>query len=57
MALEAVWETPAWLRKRNRSAPFSGRPPLAVTVAGDGGGIGEVMRFLARHALRGPVAG
>lgn len=52
-ALEAVGETPAWLSLRNRSAPFSVRPPLAVMVAGNDQGIGEVMRFLAGPALRG----
>lgn len=50
-ALEAVRETSAWLRQRNRSAP------LALMVAGNNDeGIGEVMRFLARLALRRSVA-
>ena len=55
-ALEAVGETPAWLSRRNRSAPFSGRTPLAVMAAGNDEGISEVMRFLARLALRRSVA-
>lgn len=56
-ALEAVGETPAWLRQRNRSPPFSGRAPLAVMAAGDGEGIHVVMRFLTRLALRRSMAG
>jgi hypothetical protein len=56
-ALEAVGKTSAWLRQRNRSAPFSGGAPLAVMVAGNDEGIGEVMRFLARLALRRSIAG
>jgi hypothetical protein len=27
-ALQAIGEPPSWLRRRNRSAPFSGRAPL-----------------------------
>jgi hypothetical protein len=56
MALEAVGETSAWLRQRNRSAPFSGRAPLAVMVAGNDAGIGEIMRFLVRLAFRRSIA-
>jgi len=55
-ALEAVGETPAWLHQRNHSSPFSGRPPLAIMVVGNGEGIGEVLRFLGRLALRKSVA-
>jgi hypothetical protein len=57
MALEAIGETPAWLRQRNRSAPFSGKAPLAVMADGSGDGIGVVMRFLTRLALRRSMTG
>lgn len=56
-ALEAVGETPAWLRQRNRSAPFSGKAPLGVMVDGSGDGISIVMRFLTRLALRRSMTG
>jgi hypothetical protein len=57
VALEAVGETPAWLRQRNRSAPFSGRTPLAVMVASNGESIGEATRFRTRLALRRSMVG
>lgn len=56
-ALEAVGETAAWLHRRNRSTPFSGRAPLALMAAGKDESIGEVIRFLARLALRRSMAG
>jgi hypothetical protein len=55
-ALEAVGESPAWLGRRIRSAPFSGCTPLKFMVAGGGESVGEVLRFLARMALRRSVS-
>jgi hypothetical protein len=55
-ALDAIGETPAWLRQRNRSAPFSGRAPLAFMVAAGGEGISEVLKFLMRLALSRSMA-
>jgi hypothetical protein len=51
-ALEAINEAPAWLRRRSHSAPFSGRTPLEIMIAGGAEGISEVMDTVTRLALR-----
>src|SRR4051812_11995803 len=43
-ALQAIGEPPAWLRQRNRSAPFSGRALEWMTKQGDDG-LAEVLQF------------
>ena len=45
-ALEAAGQAPAWLRRRNRAAPFSGRAPVDLMAEKDGEGAAEVLLFL-----------
>jgi hypothetical protein len=51
-ALQAIGEGPAWLERRIRSAPFSGRTPIRFMVECDGEGMAEVLQFLNRAALK-----
>jgi len=51
-ALQTIGEGPAWLQRRNRSAPFSGRAPIKLMVERDGEGAAEVLQFLNRAALK-----
>jgi hypothetical protein len=51
-ALQTIGEGPAWLRRRIRSAPFSGRAPIKLMVERDGEGAAEVLQFLNRAALK-----
>jgi hypothetical protein len=51
-ALQTIGEGPAWLLRRNRSAPFSGRAPIKFVVERDGEGAAEALRFLNREALK-----
>jgi len=51
-ALQTIGEGPAWLRRRNRSAPFSGRAPIKLMVERDGEGVAEVLQFINRAALK-----
>ena len=45
-ALEAAGQTPTWLRRRNRAAPFSGRAPVVLMAEQPGEGAAEVLQFL-----------
>ena len=51
-ALQAAGEAPTWLQRRNRAAPFSGRPPVELLVQRNGEGAAEVLRFLNRTVMR-----
>jgi hypothetical protein len=51
-ALQTIGEGPAWLRRRNRSALFSGRAPIKLMVERDGEGVAEVLQFINREALK-----
>jgi hypothetical protein len=51
-ALVAAGHGPAWLRRKNWAAPFNGRTPLGLMVAGGKNGIGEVLRFVHAAVLR-----
>lgn len=51
-ALQAIDQTPAWLRRRNRVAPFSGQAPIDWLTARGGDGLAEVLQFLNRAVLR-----
>ena len=51
-ALVAAGHDPAWLHRKNRAAPFQGRTPLGLMVAGGKNGIGDVLRFLHAAVLR-----
>jgi hypothetical protein len=51
-ALENAGLTPAWLLRRNRAAPFSGRSPIKLMAERDGEGAAEVLQFLNRAVLR-----
>ena len=51
-ALETAGLTPAWLLRRNRAAPFSGRSPIKLMAERDGEGAAEVLQFLNRAVLR-----
>ena len=54
-ALGAIGEDPSWLRRRIRTAPFSGRTPVDVMADNDGAGLAVVVRHLNRAALRKAV--
>jgi len=49
-ALRASGESPDWLRRRNRAAPFGGRTPLAVMA--DEGGMAAVLQALNIGLMR-----
>jgi hypothetical protein len=51
-ALQAIGEEPAWLHRRNRAAPFSGRTPIQAMIESNGAGAAEVLQFLNRAVLR-----
>ena len=52
-ALRAINQDPVgWLHRKQRSAPFSGRSPLAFMLAGGQEAMTEVNRFVARMAFR-----
>ena len=51
-ALQMIGEGPAWLQRRNRAAPFSGRTPIKLMVERDGEGLAEVLQFLNRVTLK-----
>jgi hypothetical protein len=51
-ALHAIGETPAWLQRRNRTAPFSGRTPLAWMIEQGDDGLAAVLQFLNRLVRR-----
>ena len=51
-ALRTIGEEPAWLRRRNRAAPFAGRTPIKVIVDGNGAGVAQMLQFLNREVLR-----
>lgn len=51
-ALVAAGHDPTWLHRKNRAAPFQGRTPLGLMVAGGKNGIGEVLRFVHAAVLR-----
>jgi hypothetical protein len=51
-ALQAIGEPPSWLRRRNRSAPFSDRAPLEWMAEQGGDGLAGLLRFLNRAVLR-----
>ena len=51
-ALYKIGETPAWLQRRNRAAPFSGRTPLQWMMEQEGAGLAGVLQFLNRLVLR-----
>jgi hypothetical protein len=55
-ALSAAGHDPHWLQRRNRSAPFRGRTPLAYMVAGGRKAIAEVLQTLNAAALRAALA-
>jgi hypothetical protein len=40
-ALQTIGEGPAWLHRRNRSVPFSGRTPLKLMVEPEGVGAAQ----------------
>jgi hypothetical protein len=56
-ALSAAGEEPAWLAKKNRSAPFSGRTPLTFMIGGGMEGMTQVLRFISRLVLRAALKG
>ena len=56
-ALSAAGESPVWLRRRNRAAPFRGRTPLEYMAAEGTTGIAQVLRFLNRAAMQSALAG
>ena len=47
-----IGEGPAWLQRRNRGVPFSGRTPSKRMVERDGEGAAEVLQFFNRAALK-----
>jgi hypothetical protein len=51
-ALQSIGEEPAWLHRRNRAAPFTGRTPIKVMIDSNGVGAAEVLQFLNRAVLR-----
>jgi len=51
-ALQAAGQAPAWLKRRNRAAPFSGRAPVTLMAERDGEGAAEVLQFLNRAVLQ-----
>jgi hypothetical protein len=51
-ALQTIGEEPAWLHRRNRAAPFAGRPPIKVMAEDKGAGAAQVLQFLNRQVLR-----
>ena len=51
-ALQAAGQTPAWLQRKNRSAPFSGRAPVKLMAEREGEGAAEVLQFLNRAVMR-----
>jgi hypothetical protein len=51
-ALQTIGEGPAWLQRRNRAAPFSGRAPIKLMIERDGEGAAQVLQFLNRAALK-----
>jgi hypothetical protein len=51
-ALLASDQTPKWLQRRNRSAPFSGRVPLERAKERGDEGLAEMLQFLNRAVLR-----
>jgi hypothetical protein len=56
-ALGAAGADHEWLAKKNRSAPFSGKTPLAFMTASGGDGMAAVLWFVTRMALRSAVKG
>jgi hypothetical protein len=56
-ALSAAGADSEWLAKKNRSAPFSGKTPLAFMAANGADGMAAVLWFLTRVALRCAVKG
>jgi len=56
-ALIAAGADPEWLATKNRSAPFSGKTPVAFMTASGVDGMAAVLWFLNRMALRSAVRG
>jgi hypothetical protein len=56
-ALRAGGVDSEWLAKKNRSAPFGGKSPLAFMTASGADGMAAVLWFLTRLALRSAVKG
>ena len=50
-ALRAAGQAPAWLQRRNRAVPFSGRAPVELMAERKGEGAAEVWQFLNRAVL------
>jgi hypothetical protein len=51
-ALGAVGYNVAWLHRRLRGAPFSGRSPLSYMIEGGEAAIADVLRHLAHAGLK-----
>jgi hypothetical protein len=45
-ALRAAGQAPAWLQRRNRAVPFSGRAPVELMAEREGEGAAEVLQSL-----------
>lgn len=51
-ALQAMGQGASWLHKPGQSAPFTGKTPLALMVAGGMDGIEKTLEFLHRSVWR-----
>ena len=52
-ALRAINLDPiVWIHRKQRGAPFSGRSPLAFMICGEQAAMAEVVRVVAKMALR-----
>lgn len=56
-ALATTERDPAWLHRKSRSAPFSGKTPLHHMVQQGEAGMADVLRELNRGALRAALVG